>query len=141
MKFGQYCCCEYSLSEICNFSEFATVCGCYIFRVICKNLCFEVLFSVYFFSERNTQYYFIVLNCYNFCALQASVPSILVVQMQHINLGKKFYRGLNWRYCANKEQTYTENMKSNGNNGSKYVTLDFVLVSAISEISVVSYCS
>ena len=32
------CYCEYSLTEIYDFPELTTVCGCYIFRVICKNV-------------------------------------------------------------------------------------------------------
>ena len=44
-------CCEYSLTEIYDLPELATVCGCYIFRTICENLYLKGLFFVCFSAK------------------------------------------------------------------------------------------
>ena len=119
---GQNCCCEYSLTEIYDFPELATVRGCYIFRVICKNLYLEVLFSVYFFSERNTQYYFIV-TVWLFCLWTVIIsahcepvfPLFWLFEYGLLTWEKRFTGGWTGAIVPTRN-SHTENMKSNGSN-------------------------
>ena len=139
-------CCEYSLTEIYDFPE--QFVGAIFFEFYAKIYTSKVCFLFIFSAKETLNTFhcycliFLFMNCYHFCALQASVLCILVVLIYlHINFRKKFYRGPRWLYCANMEQAYTENMKSNENNGSKCVILDFDFDLYLYKISGVSYCS